>query len=298
MQLNIITFETKEQLQNQTRLHLCKPRHMGNYTSFDFGYTLLLQSPLMYMPYASLRDDYGNISLDLCLYNDNDPFEFFSFIERTYNDVKARIISHILHLETYTWIPVIKKSAQHAQRLKLYAFDATLVAFNSVRHTIHHKDIRREDKIRVLIRFKQVCADDVTKTVRIKLDIVQIQSLEPVLNNYLFKDIAPISSELTIYQRMLKSGISKEAVAHKMKLDGCTDTSIETIGNNVLSTPPLKQGMAGLMASLQKGNLKNTLRPLAAQQPICQIAKVTGCEPPSLNDILSALRTLKKTARC
>ena len=121
------------------------PRPLGPVICFDIR-APFLQSPVMYLPYIPLRDDYGNATLDLCLYGSKDA-AFFTVIDSLYDDLWRRVIAYAPTYAGFHRQPAIRDahtegSISYARRLKAHAFN--MVAYDAERPDYTDEDYRCE----------------------------------------------------------------------------------------------------------------------------------------------------------
>lgn len=290
------------------------PRRAGRWSIYDVcaddGGSLVLQSPLLTMPYTPIRDDGGNFSADMCLYNANAvaSVAFFDDVDRLCAQLKHRLCTHDPRLTSWSWPGCVREAdGGYERRLRLKGCDAWIHAFDINGAPCHFKDVKRDDRLRALIHVRQVVADEETRTVVVRLDLVQVQRMEPVFSTLVAAAAAaaptPLPEHLVKYQRMLKSGVAKEAVEHKMTMDGCAHDAPLLLKPDAACPqprapppPPLfpPQGLFAAIKGLKRPGSQNQQSKSAAAAAHKTPA---GPQPPSLADILAAkggLRPLKK----
>lgn len=270
------------------------PRKAGRWSTYDVyaddGTALLLQSPMLTMPYTPIRDDIGNFSVDVCMYNAKEAF--FDEVDRLCGDLRRRLCTHDPRLASWSWLGGVREAeGGYERRLRLKGCDTWIRAFDIHKAPCHFKDIKRDDRFRALVHVRQVVADEGAQAVVIRLDLVQVQRMEPVFATLMIADATPepFPGHLAKYQRMLKSGVAREAVEHKMTMDGFAQDMPLMFGSTKAPPP-----MAGLFAVIKSGvSLKSAERSVKQQT----VQKPEGPKPPTLADILAArggLRPLRE----
>jgi len=295
---------------SDVKLCVRQPRRMGRYMIFDVacmrcGAEALIQTPSMYMPYAPLRDDHGNISFDLSLFENKGSIEFYAFLDDMMTRIRGRIIAlYAAELDGFVWLPVIRQEeGGYARRIRASSAEDDVVAFDSQGTRIQLARVRRDHRVHALLKPRHVCVDQLTRTVRLKIEMIQIQSMDvSAPRDCCIVAPAAAAAPTSIYRKMMKNGVGKDAVAHKMRLDGCSEHDIAALiyGINKIHPapppppPPLPKGPLLLLSAIKGASIAN----LKKGKDIVKKPSTPGVSPPSLAEILAArhnLRALKKT---
>jgi len=161
----------------------------------------------MYMPYPPLQDDRGNLSMDMCVKTDE---SFFEAIEALAAYVQKAIHKRVVD---HQWLGPLREDPV---RLKIRGITSNEIeSYDYACKPLPFAKLHKEDSLRLLLHVKYVWIDPQSKTYGLKLQPLQIQKVDPpILQGCMFQD------QHANFYKMLKAGIPKEAIAHKMQLEG------------------------------------------------------------------------------
>jgi len=226
----------------------------------DGSRALVLQTPLMYMPYSPLQDDRGNLAMDLCMKCDASD-AFFTALETLSAHMRKMIAKRIVDHE---WLSLVREDPK---RLKIRGVTAhEMEVYDHACKPLLFTKLHKEDSIRLLLHVKYIWIDTQTKTCGLKLQPLQIQKTDPpILAGCMFQPTHPRDD--IIVHKMIKVGIPQEAIAHKMLLQG-------------LRLPP---------------KLKPTSLEPVKKQLIVPEERRQAFQPPSLDMLLKAKDQLRRS---
>jgi hypothetical protein len=255
----------------------------------------LVQTPLMYMPYSGLYDDYGNVSIELC---GNNTDMFFSFI----NTLQEHVCKHVqkrFDTSNKQFISLIKPpDLFYGQRLKLRGVAyKDLHVFNARKEKQVWSDIHKEEKLVCLIAIRHVWISEQTYGIRAQL--LQVLKTEPSFATCVIETSDPLDT----YHRMKRAGVHSEAIAHKMRLDGVPESTIVSFTSHQPQKPLIPLAMpqnplrSALLGAVQAGvTLKKVSDADKKTKVLANVDTTNGFKPPSLDALLNMkakLRSIK-----
>jgi len=216
-----------------------------------------------------------------------------------------------------TWIHPVREEVAYPSRLKIRGGSMSEIRIFDIHgQPTEFSALRKEEKIQLLFHINYVWIDAHTNTYGMKINIAQLQKLTPSSFNGPSKFVVPLQNNggesderYTTYYRMLKAGITKEAVLHKMRLDGIDSsgfgdpsksTSTATKPHPSTKPPPLPPPLPprnALLAGISKGI---TLKSVKAEtetgtgKPEKPRPPKGAFEAPTLDDLLSARKGLRR----
>ena len=277
------------------------------YYKHDYdNYMFLMQTPHMKMPYSGLYDDRGNVSIELC--GNNTTSDFFAFLTQ----LETRICKHISKrhdVANKQFISVMRHADEfYPQRLKLRGIPhADLHVFGSKKETLKWSDVHKEESLVCLFVVRHVWISKDVYGMRIQL--LQIQKTEPSFAHCLIT-LFPSHDPYETYRRMQKAGINKDAITHKMRLDGLSQATIDGFFVSSLQQqqqqpqqpPPPPPLRSALLGNIQAGiTLKKVLPEDGSSNKrnkvLANVDTDKGFKPPSLDALLSMRAKLKSVTR-
>jgi len=244
-------------------------KHFIRYT----GKSLIIQTPLLYIPFGV--QEYNNRkTIDISFHNvkySKQTEHFYNTINNIHNsvlkylDIKDKTVFGIKHSVGYP--PLLKLNLKNTSM------------WNSNREQLSLENMSKNSFATSIINLEGVYINE--KNIGFIWNVLQIRVKEEInLDTYAFVDeplisaptVAPTSQKLDKYAKMLKMGISLQAVEQKKLLDGVKTPS----------TVDLLSGLSSLKKITIKEHKKNFKKPDTNQFVIDQ------------DTILGALKGLKK----
>ena len=197
--MNIIT---KYNIDNIfSKIKIKKPIYFNNKTILNIHYgnqnCLLLQTPIMYLPYDFIEDNKMIKCLDLCEYNNE---QFINFIILLYKKIINRIkrfdnnifdkkvfYSNIVKNKKNDKISMIRFRDNYISKIKIYDI------YNNI---IEKTKIVKETKVKCIMLIKNVWINE--HYYGFNIELLQIQNREFINNNSLFASCTNINNLQTI----------------------------------------------------------------------------------------------------
>jgi hypothetical protein len=188
----------------------------------------LIQTPTLCLPYRTLSDDRGNISMDLSeMYETQRTHDFFVFLQAIHDKILRTVNYHYpTLLQDKKFIsPIKEKDDVYMRRLKLRGIHTDEVTTFDVHcKPVPFNTIHREEPIQCIISLQYLwCYENVYG---IKYKLLQVKHYLPNLQQCLVvsseADAAPpaeIAQLFEKYTRMRRAGVLQEALRQKMAMD-------------------------------------------------------------------------------
>jgi hypothetical protein len=282
----------------------------------------------MYMPYASLHDDKGYVSMDFALWRgdgdgdgDGKGDKRRSFFDRL-DELHTLILSKAPELCQGDPIsPLRAADGFYPRRLKVRGVVwKELCTFDAMCQEVDRDAIRIEEPLRCLLQLRYVWMNGGMHG--IKYQIVQVQTRAPSWKTCLMPPVLaepPDDAGFAAYDKMKKAGVQVEAIRHKMVMDGLSEDAIKRWASRLPgpSPPPppppppppshlVHQHHRPLAAPIDLSALlsgKKLLKSVSdsasasALAPAPKKRQSGGYEAPSLNDLLKARGMLRRVIR-
>jgi hypothetical protein len=283
----------------------------------------LVQTPTMCIPYRTLSDDRGNISMDLSeMYENQRTQDFFGFLQAAHDKILRTVTYHYPTLvQGKKFISPIKdRDELYMRRLKLRGIHVDEVAaFDVHSKTVPFSSIQREEPIQCIISLQYLwCYEN---AYGIKYKLLQVKHYLPnlqqclVLSSEADAPPAEITELFEKYARMRRAGVLHEVLRQKMAMDQLPTFWIDAFFNASSTAPPppppvpalslkavpavatesrsvlLQQITQGV--KLRKPNASLATKPTVLAPPPSH----TVFRPPSLQEILATKGSLRKTKK-
>jgi len=180
---------------------------------------LIIQTPKLYIPYKI--NEYGvRSSLDVLFYNMDDEqtffYEFILKINAKIESLKDTKLNNFIS-DDCTYLYSIKQNKPFPDKLR-FSIDKDTLVFDENKKIYSLANIIPKTNAKFLINFSDIWINK--NNYGININILQILIFFPIK----MKEFNFIDDEENIldnkYENMLKKGVSKMAVEHKMKMDG------------------------------------------------------------------------------
>lgn len=182
---------------------------------------LIVQSPKLYLPFNI--SDYGSRTyLDVSLQKfDEEQVDFYNFLIKINNKIKFLKETKLSDFisKNCDYLNNIKKNDSYPDKLRL-SLNKDIKIFDENRNILSLNQLKSKIYAKFLINFSDIWINN--KNYGINNNILQILVFLPVkLTEFNFiDDKQEFTEKNDKYDDMLKMGVSKLAVEHKMKMDG------------------------------------------------------------------------------
>jgi len=213
---------------------------------------LIVQTPKLYLPFNI--SDYGlRTYLDVSLQNlDEEQIDFYNFLIKINNKIKFLKETKLSNFicQDCDYLNNIKKNEPYPDKLRL-SLDKDIKIFDENKNVLSLEKLKSKTHAKFLINFSDIWINN--KKYGINNNILQILFFLPVkLTEFNFiDDEHEVSEKNNKYDDMLKKGVSKMAIEHKMKMDG-----IIKINKTEIENPFLKAIKKGV--KLKKAETENS----------------------------------------
>jgi len=301
-------------------IRVFKPYAVDLKYHFDLAYAdnpLLIQSPGCIVPFKYSVYDNKFFSIDLFVKDAG----FKQMIESVEDWIVQRIqrkYASVVHGRFFVR-SLQTTSDSFKLRLRNQNVDSVLL-FDGNRRVVDLRNMERNDQVKAIFQFERLIVDGDTYFFNLKaLQFKKSVVIDPFTQvECLFKEDEPPARDMTMYRKMMQLGIPRDAVLHKMKMDGLVASDIESFAKPKTTSAPLPPpppplpfqgslkgtaiGKPAFLADIQSGNF--TLKKSTAKTPTVssnnpltsRVLKFadTSKRVPSLQEILDAKNKLRK----